>query len=156
VPRLTQEDDTVSSTADRAEGQRGLADKLGITPGSVVQELGYDDDVDMDLRTLVAERTGAALVGEDYDDVVDTVLLWWREDDGDLVDALVDALGPLAENGVIWLLTPKSGRPGHVEPSDINEAAPTAGLTQTTTLSAGPDWSGARLVSPRTSRAGRR
>ncbi len=55
------------------------------------------------------------------------MLLWWRDGDGDLVDMLVDALGPLADNGVVWLLTPKAGRDGHVEPSDITESAPTAG-----------------------------
>ncbi len=146
----------MSPTAEPAEGQRGLAEKLGLAPGWVVQELGFDDDVDTDLRSAVEERVGAPLVGPEYEDVVDAVLLWWRSDDGDLVDALVDALGPLTENGVIWLLTPKSGRPGHVEPSDVNEAAPTAGLTQTTSLSAGRDWSGARLVAPRSSRSSRR
>ena len=77
------------------------------------------------------------------------VLMWWREEDGDLVDALVDALALLADGGYIWLLTPKAGRPGHVEPSDIGEAAPTAGLAQTSTVSAGRDWSGSRLVAPR-------
>jgi hypothetical protein len=81
------------------------------------------------------------------------VLLWWREDDGDLVDALVDAIHPLAENGVVWLLTPKAGRPGNVAPSDISEAAPTAGLSQTSSISAARDWAGARLVAPK---AGRR
>ena len=40
------------------------------------------------------------------------MLLWWRDGDGDLVDTLVDALGPLADNGVVWLLTPKAGRDG--------------------------------------------
>ena len=55
----------------------------------------------------------------------------------------------LADNGVVWLLTPKAGRPGYVEPSEISESAPTAGLQQTSTLNAGKDWSGARLVSPR-------
>jgi hypothetical protein len=83
------------------------------------------------------------------------VLLWFREDDGDLVDALVDALAPLAANGVIWLLTPKAGRDGHIEPSDVNEAAPTAGLSQTSSISAGPDWSGTRLVAPKSGRGKR-
>ena len=69
--------------------------------------------------------------------------------DGDLVDTLVDALSPLAENGVVWLLTPKAGRDGHVEPSEITESAPTAGLQQTSTMSVGKDWGGARLVAPR-------
>ncbi len=73
----------------------------------VVQELGYDDDVDDELRDAIVERCGNELVDEDADDVVDVVLLWWREDDGDLVDTLVDALHPLADNGVIWLLTPE-------------------------------------------------
>ena len=79
---------------------------------------------------------------------VDVVLLWWREGDGDLVDALVDSLTNLADSGVVWLLTPKAGRDGHVEPSDIDEAAPTAGLSSTRSTSAAPEWSGTRLVSP--------
>ena len=138
----------MSATVDQAGG-RGLAERLGIEPGMVVQELGYDDDADDELRDAIVERCGNELVDEDADDVVDVVLLWWREDDGDLVDTLVDALHPLADNGVIWLLTPKSGRPGHVEPSDISEAAPTAGLSQTSSISAVGDWAGARLVTPK-------
>jgi len=142
----------VSATADSAAGQHGLVDKLGIAPGSVVQEIGWDDDCDDELRNLIVDRSGNELVDEDYDDVVDVVLLWWRDGDGDLVDALVDALAPLADNGVIWLLTPKAGRTDHVEPSDISEAAPTAGLQQTSSISAGRDWNGARLVAPKAAR----
>jgi Protein of unknown function (DUF3052) len=142
----------VSATAGSAAGQHGLADKLGVAPGAVVQEIGWDDDCDEDLRKTIIERTGQELVDEDYDDVVDVVLLWWRDDDGDLVDALVDALGPLTDHGVIWLLTPKAARDGHVEPSDVSEAAPTAGLQQTSSISAGRDWNGARLVAPKASR----
>ena len=48
----------------------------------------------------------------------------------------------------MWLLTPKAGRDGHVEPSDIGEAAPTAGLSSTKSTSAAKDWSGTRLVAP--------
>jgi len=81
--------------------------------------------------------------------VVDAAIFWWREDDGDLVDALVDALTNLADGGVIWLLTPKSGRPGHVEPSEIEDAAPTAGLHATSTISACRDWTGTRLATPK-------
>jgi hypothetical protein len=142
----------VSATAGSAAGQHGLVDKLGIAPGSVVQEIGWDDDCDDELRDLIVGRSGSDLVDEDYDDVVDVVLLWWRDGDGDLVDALVDALHPLADNGVIWLLTPKAGRTDHVEPSDISEAAPTAGLQQTSSISAGRDWNGARLVAPKAAR----
>jgi hypothetical protein len=145
----------VSATAGSAAGQHGLADKLGIAPGAVVQEIGYDDDCDDELRDLIVERCGQQLVDENYDDVVDVVLLWWRDGDGDLVDCLVDALAPLTDNGVIWLLTPKAGRPDHVEPSDISEAAPTSGLQQTSSISAGRDWNGARLVAPRAARKGK-
>ena len=139
----------MSATAGQAQDARGLEERLGIKPGYVVQELGYDDDCDEDLRDAIAGVDGVELVDEDYDDVVDVVLFWWREGDGDLVDSLVDAVAPLADGGNIWLLTPKAGREGHVEPSDIREAAPTAGLSQTSSLSAGRDWSGTRLVAPK-------
>ncbi len=142
-------------TADNA-ARRGPADRLGIAPGMVVQEIGHDEDVDPDLIADVVAKTGTELVTEDSDEVVDVVLLWWREDDGDLVDALVDALSPLADSGVVWVLTPKTGRDGHVEPSDINDAAPTAGLSQTSSISAARDWSGTRLVPPKSSRSPRR
>jgi hypothetical protein len=148
----------VSATADHADGKSGgpnMATRLGLEAGWVVQEIGYDDDCDDDLRDAIREVTGEPFAGEDTDEVVDAVLLWFREDDGDLVDALVDALAPLAANGVIWLLTPKAGRPGHIEPSDVNEAAPTAGLSQTSSISAGPDWSGTRLVAPKSGRGKR-
>ncbi len=141
----------MSSTADQAGG-RSPAERLGIQPGQVIQELGYDEDCDEELRESVIDRSGGDFVDEDSDEVVDVVLLWWREDDGDMVDALVDAIGPLADTGVVWLLTPKAGRGGHVEASDISEAAPTAGLQQTSTINAGKDWSGARLTTPRSGR----
>lgn len=141
----------MSATADHAEGH-APATRLGIQPGHVVQEIGYDDDCDEALRAALEAASGSPLVGEDYDDVVDCVVLWWRDGDGDLVDALVDSLVSLADGGVIWLLTPKVGRDGHVEPSDIGDAAPTAGLTATSTVAAAPDWSGTRLVAPRVRR----
>jgi len=143
---------TVSATAGQAaDGVRSLADRFGIEPGMVVMEMGYDEDVDHDLRDALTDRCGE-LVDEDSDEVVDAVLLWYRDGDGDLFELLVDALSPLADNGVIWLLTPKAGRPGHVEPSDISETAPSAGLQQTSTINAGKDWSAHRLVPGRGSR----
>ena len=126
---------------------------FGVEPGSVVWEIGADVDCDDDLRAALSDAEGVEVVDDDYDDVVDVVVLWWRDDDGDLVDALVDAIGPLADHGVVWLLTPKPGRDGHIEAEDIADAAPTAGLQQTSTVSAGRDWQGTRLVAPR---AGRR
>ena len=141
----------MTATADNAGGDR-LAGRLGLSPGQVVQELGYDDDCDDALRDGIVALTGAALVDADHEDVVDVVLLWWRDDDGDLVDALVDSLVSLDDGGVVWLLTPKAGRDGHVEPGDIGDAAPTAGLHQTSSISAAADWSGTRLVTRRSGR----
>ncbi|MGV9883382.1 DUF3052 domain-containing protein [Streptomyces sp. NPDC003006] len=137
----------MSATADHAE--TNLAVRLGFQPDQVVQEIGYDDDVDQELREAIEEATGTELVDEEYDDVADAVVLWFREDDGDLTDALVDAIAYMEEGGQILLLTPKTGRDGYVEPSDIGEAATTAGLSQTKSMNAGKDWSGTRLVTPK-------
>lgn len=146
----------MSATADHAEERTNPASRLGFQPGQVVQELGYDDDVDHDLREGIEELTGAELVDEDYDDVADAVLLWFREEDGDLTDALVDATTMIDDGAPIWLMTPKTGRDGYVEPSEIGEAASTAGLAQTSSVSAGKDWSGSRLVTPKTAKSGKR
>ena len=141
----------VGSTADAA-GERGVVTRLGLQQGNVVQEFGWDDDVDEAVRTAIEDVVDSELLDEDSDDVADAVVLWWRDDDGDLVDALVDALGNLAERGAVLLLTPKAGRDGHVEPSEIVEAALAAGLHGTSTSAAGADWSVTRLVAPRTGR----
>lgn len=124
--------------------------RMGLRPGMVVMEIGYDDDADEQLRDDVVEITGEEIVDEDSDEVVDVVLLWYRDNDGDLADILVDAIAPLADDGVIWLLTPKRGRADYVEPSDIAEAASIAGLSQTQIATVGSDWSGARLVGRKT------
>jgi len=142
----------VSATADAAEGHRQPVARLGLQAGQIVQEIGWDEDCDEDLRVAVEAATGTTLVDDDVEDVVDVVLLWWRDEDGDLVDALMDALTSLGSGGVIWVLTPKAGRAGHVEPSDIGEAAPTAGLSATSSVAAARDWSGTRLVAPKSSR----
>jgi hypothetical protein len=134
---------------------QGLAERLGVLPGTLVLEMGYEEDCDSELRAAIAGHSGSELLSAESDEVVDIVLLWWREGDGDLVDALVDALGPLTDHGVIWLLTPKAGRDRHVEASDISESAQTAGLQQTISLNAARDWSGARLVTPKSSRSRR-
>ena len=133
----------VAATADPAA--TSAAGRLGFTSGQVVQELGWADDVDQELRAAVEAATGTELVDEDYDDVTDGVLVWWRDGDGDLTDALVDAQAVLDDGGQIWLLTPKAGRAGHVGHSDIEEAATTAGLHATSTFAIASDWSATRL-----------
>jgi Protein of unknown function (DUF3052) len=137
-----------------ADDAPGYAGKLGIQRGQVVQEWGWDEDTDDDIRADAEDACGGELLDEDTDEVVDIVLLWWRDGDGDLVDTLMDAITPLADDGVIWVLTPKTGRPGHVQPAEIAESAPTAGLMPTSSVNLG-DWSGSRLVQPK-SRAARR
>lgn len=126
-----------------------LARRLGFKPGMVIQELGWDDDTDDDLRVAIENCIDADLVDGDYGNVVDAVLLWWRDDDGDLVDGLVDALTDLVGGGAIWLLTPKVGRSNAVDAADIAEAAPIAGLAQTTTAAVSKDWQATRLVAPK-------
>ncbi|MFB7457863.1 MULTISPECIES: DUF3052 domain-containing protein [unclassified Streptomyces] len=139
----------MSATADHAEERTSPAARLGFQPGQVVQEIGYDDDVDQDLREAIEEAIGSELVDEDYDDVADAVVLWFRDDDGDLTDVLVDATTYIEEGGAILLFTPKTGRAGYVEPSDISEAATTAGLSASKSVSVGKDWSGSRLATPK-------
>jgi hypothetical protein len=137
-----------SAELDVAGGQVGaLAARLGCAAGQIVQEFGYDDDVDEPLRLAIEEVVGSELMDEDADEVADVALLWWRDDDGDLGDALVDVLTNLTERGTVLVLTPKSGRPGYVQASEVEEAALTTGLHQTTrSLSVGADWMATPLV----------
>jgi len=133
-----------ASPIDGAAASQG-ATRLGFTSGQVVQEFGWSDDVDDALRVAIEAATGSELVDEDYDDVTDGVVLWWREDDGDLTDALVDVQTVLDDGGLIWVLTLKPGRPGHVGHGDIEEATTTAGLHATSTFSIAADWSATKL-----------
>jgi hypothetical protein len=119
---------------------------MGIASGELILEVGVDEDCDLDLRQAIETASGSTLLGADSDEVVDAVLLWYRDGDGDLVDELMDALTYLSESGPIWLLTPKVGQEGHVEAADIQDAAPTAGLTQTVSFLASANWSATRLV----------
>jgi hypothetical protein len=130
--------------ADQLVGER-----LGLKPGMVVQELGWDEDVVDAVRVAIEDTVDADLVDGDYGDVVDAVVLWWRDGDGDLVDALVDSLTDLVGGGVIWLIAPKVGRPNAVAASDVAEAAPIAGLSTTSTIAISADWAATKLVAPK-------
>lgn len=142
----------MSATAGGHEGTatQTAGSRLGFKPGMVIQELGWDEDVDDDLRVQIEDAVDGDLVDGEYGNVVDAVLLWWRDEDGDLVDALVDALTDLVGGGVIWLLSPKVGRPNAVDPADIAEAAQVAGLATTSTAGVSKEWSATRLVAPKT------
>ncbi len=121
----------------------------------MVQEFGYDDDCDDAFRDAITDITGEEFADDNAEDVVDVVLLWWRDEDGDLVDALVEALTDLKAGGVVWLMTPKVGRDGYVDASEIAEAAPTAGLATTSSLTVTEDWSATKLVMPKSPRSKR-
>jgi hypothetical protein len=147
---------TVVSTTPASGTGRGVAERMGLRPSMLVMEMGYDDDVDLELRAEIEAHTGEGLLDEDSDEVVDCVLVWYRDNDGDLVDLLVDAVSPLADDGIVWLLTPKRGRDSYVEPSDISEAASVAGLSQTSITTVSSEWSGARLVGRKSGGGGKR
>ena len=136
---------------DPGSNGASAVDRLGFARDQVVQEFGYDVDVDDQFRFAVEDTCGAELEDEDYTGVADAVLLWFREDDGDLGDALVDMVGVLEEGGFVVLLTPRTDG-GEVDPSEIDEAAVTAGLHLAGTFSPSPQWRAHKLVAPKTHR----
>jgi hypothetical protein len=119
---------------------------MGLAKDDLVLEVGRDSDCDSILRDQIMVITGTQFLEGSTSEVVDAVIIWWRDGDGDLVDELVDGLTYLSETGPIWVLTPKVGRDGHVEPSDIQDAAPIAGLSVTSTIALAKDWAATRLV----------
>ena len=119
---------------------------MGFEKGQLILEVGHGSDCDENLRKEIISITGEPLIENDTNEVVDAVLIWFREDDGDLTDELVDALAFLSDSGPIWVLTPKVGREGHVEPSDIQDAANIAGLSQTSTIAVAPNWTATKIV----------
>jgi hypothetical protein len=117
-------------------GADQVVDRMGFTSNQLILEVGHRDDCDQELRDSIKKRVGSDFIENTANEVVD----------GDLVDELVDALTFLTEDGPIWVLTPKVGREGHVEASDIQDAAPTAGLSQTQSLPVASNWTGTKLV----------
>ncbi len=127
------------------------ADLLGLAPGMVVEEVGWDDDVDATLRDDIMDIIDADMVEEALEGV-DAVVLWWRDDDGDVADGLVEAMTDLAPTGYIWLMTPKVGRAGFIEASDLAEGAVTAGLALTGSANVSAEWQATKVVRPKSSR----
>ena len=129
-----------------------VATRLGLAPGQLILSIGGSGDSDQELLSDITQLTGTEILEDSTSEVVDSVLLWFRDGDGDLVDDLMDAMTYLDSAGQIWVLTPKVGRDGHVEPSDIQSAAPLAGLSQTQSLSVAKDWNATRLVARKSSK----
>ena len=76
-----------------------MAGRMGFEPGFLILESGYGSDCDETLREEITTLTGNQFISGPAQEVVDGVILWWREGDSDLVDELVDALTFLTENG---------------------------------------------------------
>jgi hypothetical protein len=95
-----------------AQAPAATVERLGITQDQLILEVGFDQsDCDQIIRDAITAKTGNKFLDATSQEVVDAVILWWRDGDGDLVDELVDALTYLTEDGPIWLFTPKVGRP---------------------------------------------
>nr|WP_255556429.1 DUF3052 domain-containing protein [Tessaracoccus palaemonis] len=124
---------------------------MGLALGQVVQELGWDEDVDDALRDDIMDIIDAEMIEEPLE-AVDVVVLWWRDEDGDVADGLVDAMTDLSGKGWIWLLTPKVGRPGFIDPASIAEGVTVAGLSLTSTANCADDWQATRVVRPKGAR----
>lgn len=138
-----------TAPAASAEGTGPALSRLGFAPGQVVVESGYDADVDDELRFAIEDITTTELEDEDYADVADAALVWFRHGDDDLVDLLVDALTNLASGGFVVLMTPKAGSVDHVDASEIEESAVTAGLHTSGNANVSSDWAAIRLVKPK-------
>ncbi|MDO4888403.1 MAG: DUF3052 family protein [Actinomycetaceae bacterium] len=123
---------------------------LGFAAGSIVQEFGYDDDVDEDVRKMIEKDTGQELVDEEYSYIVDGAVAWWRSDDGDtddLADLFLDMKTNLErDTAVCWVLVPGTRDHGHVTTDVIEEAAETAGLMATTSVAVSEAWMGVKLT----------
>jgi len=106
------------------------AEEFGFEPGDIVQEWLWDDDVDDSIRAQIEELTGEDLVDEDYDSAVDGVIVWWRDgdDEDELSDTIVDAYAVLGNDGPLWILTPKPGRPGAASSSTVKFGSETIRL----------------------------
>lgn len=125
-----------------------LARRLGFRTGQVVMEIGYHNDVDQMLREDIERVTGRSMVDEEHRGWVDVVLLWHRQDDGDLADTLAEAVPSLTEKCHVLILTPEPGREGHVARHAIAEALSATTLVKDPTVVDG--WTVLRLVDPRT------
>lgn len=98
----------------------------------------------------IEEETGQELVDEDYRDIVDGAVAWWRDEDGD-VDDLADLFLDMKANlesdvSPCWVLVPGTRSPGYVTADVIKDAAETAGLMATTSVAVGAAWMGVKLT----------
>ena len=93
------------------------AQRLGIHKDQIVQELGWDEDTDDDIRADIEDACGGELLDEDSDEVVDVVLLWWRDSDGKITVPIATPIRPSGSSVMRSALYSQD-----TEPSCINDA----------------------------------
>ena len=99
------------------------------------------------LRAAVKEGTEVGKSAKEYMDRGDLV------PDEVIIGIIAERLeSGEADHGFIVVLSPKAGRVGHVDASDIEEAATTAGLHTSGTVNACDDWTATKLVAPKSAR----
>lgn len=139
----------METTGERHETSLSVSE-MGFKEEQVIQEFGWDEDVDENLRQAIMDQIDDDLADEDFTGMSDGALIWWRDDDGnadDLSDLLMDAMGNMDEGGRIWVLSPIASDPQAVDPRIIEEAAKTAGMNPTTSEVVSPQWAGTQIVS---------
>ena len=139
----------METTGERHETSLSVSE-MGFKEEQVIQEFGWDEDVDENLRQAIMDQIDDDLADEDFTGMSDGALIWWRDDDGnadDLSDLLMDAMGNMDEGGRIWVLSPIASDPQAVDPRLIEEAAKTAGMNPTTSEVGSPQWAGTQIVS---------
>lgn len=139
----------METTGERHETSLSVSE-MGFKQEQVIQEFGWDEDVDENLRQVIMDQIDDDLADEDFTGMSDGALIWWRDDDGnadDLSDLLMDAMGNMDEGGRIWVLSPIASDPQAVDPRLIEEAAKTAGMNPTTSEVVSPQWAGTQIVS---------
>ncbi|SHN35903.1 DUF3052 family protein [Streptomyces yunnanensis] len=118
---------------------------LGFKPGDTVREIGFREGIDHEFRQIIAAVTGQALRTK-YSHSTTCTLLWFRAEDGRLINSLHDAAKQLKRGSTIVLLTPKAGQDGYVRTTYINHATEALDLVETKTVSAGEQWDGRFLI----------
>jgi Protein of unknown function (DUF3052) len=129
--------------AEKDYSHRDVVDKLGIKPGFAIVFEAAPSPIPDDLAARVLARAGrdaaaadepvdVVLVGADASTDVEEVLKRWRQ--------------RLDQAGGIWLLTPKRGRPGYIDQTELILTGPAAGVVDNKTCSVSDTLSGIRFV----------
>ena len=61
------------------QGLMSSVERLGLEPGALILEVGQGPDCDAQLRAGIESKIGSSLKSGHIDEVVDAVILWWRD-----------------------------------------------------------------------------